>query len=596
MKNTFIQLCRAAFPPLREFKQAILFVTAVMASLVCVGWMLAAHAESNFRDLGAVNPERHILLEQNWNEHDRQWFYHIDQGSRLLPYAFLLHLEQADSPELFREPLNMLGYGFVPGKRSDYNPDGLPVGFARNRNYAGLTCSACHTQLIKHQGHFLRIDGGQAMLDFAGFIVDLEHSMEVTLDSPGKFQRFARRILGFNANAESIATLRKSLQNEHLRHRKLNARNASQVPYGHGRLDAFGAILNKGLLLTGVEGSNYNPADAPTSYPYLWDTPQHDYVEWNGSQSNSSIGALARNVGEAIGVYGSVQVERSAKRLLLFDAGYDSSIQMRNLRMAEKKIALLQSPLWPKEFPIIDTQLAEHGRRLYETYCLSCHQDIDRADPQRRIQVRMISLNKIGTDPQMAVNTIELKGETGRFFGKPRFYREGSIMDKEVPALHIVNHIMVGVLINNPLQSYLAARESRAMGHSKEIHPPKYLDGQILPKGEEVSDRALLAYKSRPLNGVWSSAPFMHNGSVPTLYDLLLPVEDRPKVFYISSWEYDPVKVGYISEYDGTEEGLFDTRLSGNSNAGHEYGTGYDGLPALVEEDRWALVEYMKSL
>ena len=87
----------------------------------------------------------------------------------------------------------------------------------------------------------------------------------------------------------------------------------------------------------------------------------------------------------------------------------------------------------------------------------------------------------------------------------------------------------------------------------------------------------------------------MHNGSVPNLYELLLPAEQRSRTFYIGSWEFDPVNVGYVSD-KRPGSFYFDTSLKGNSNAGHEYGTGYDGLPVLSEQDRWALVEYMKTL
>ena len=133
------------------------------------------------------------------------------------------------------------------------------------------------------------------------------------------------------------------------------------------------------------------------------------------------------------------------------------------------------------------------------------------------------------------------------------------------------------------------------MGHPDEIHPPKYLDGQILERGEEVSDRALLAYKARPLNGIWAGAPYLHNGSVPNLYELLLPAAERSETFYIGSWEYDTERVGYANR---PEPGAFlvDTTLPGNSNAGHEYGTGADGLALLSEAEVWALLEYLKTL
>ncbi|MGV8664593.1 c-type cytochrome, partial [Pseudomonas aeruginosa] len=57
----------------------------------------------------------------------------------------------------------------------------------------------------------------------------------------------------------------------------------------------------------------------------------------------------------------------------------------------------------------------------------------------------------------------------------------------------------------------------------------------------------LMAYKSRPLNGIWGSPPYLHNGSVASLYDLLLPSDMWPRTFYPGSVEFDPVNVGYIT-------------------------------------------------
>ncbi|HEX8697645.1 MAG TPA: hypothetical protein VF815_02300 [Myxococcaceae bacterium] len=75
---------------------------------------------------------------------------------------------------------------------------------------------------------------------------------------------------------------------------------------------------------------------------------------------------------------------------------------------------------------------------------------------------------------------------------------------------------------------------------------------------------------------------------MPTLYDLLLPPAERPSTFAVGRWEYDPRKVGYVS--DGQVPFVFDTRVKGNSNRGHEYGV------TLPDSDRWALVEYLKTL
>ena len=105
-------------------------------------------------------------------------------------------------------------------------------------------------------------------------------------------------------------------------------------------------------------------------------------------------------------------------------------------------------------------------------------------------------------------------------------------------------------------------------------------------------------YKAGPRDGVWATAPFIHNGSVPNLYEMLIPAAERTKKFYLGS-DFDPVKVGLDTKaMSGTF--LMDTTLPGNSNAGHSFenspgGNGVVG-PLLTEDDRWALVEYLKSI
>ncbi len=548
---------------------------------------------SEVQDEQALELDQLIYLEQNWTDVDRNWFYFIDQGSRLIPYRLFINLEQADTEELFSTPINLLKFGFLPFKKNQHNPDALPVGFTKADDYLGFTCAACHTQQLKYQNKFIRIDGGQSMMDLPWFLRSLQTTLEATVKNPDKYARFETRVLGDNPTKQQQTALSAEFEQHVQIRQQYNLDNHTEVEYGYSRLDAFGLILNTGLSLTGIK-DNVNPPDAPTSYPYLWDTPQHDYVEWNGSQSNAKIGALARNVGEVIGVFGKVEPVPT-KFLLFMDGGYPSSINAKNLRDLEKKIATLHSPLWPDFFPGIDLAQATVGRELYKQHCISCHQDIDRGDPERKIRVRMSTLDQIKTDPWMAQNTIFQRGQAGLFADQPRFYSVGDPIAGQAPALYIVNNIMGGVLTNNAFQSWLAIRDSKNMGHPDEIHPPKYVNGDIIERGQEVSDDALLAYKARPLNGIWTGAPFLHNGSVPNLYELLLPADKRSQSFYIGAWEFDPIKVGYVTE-ERAGSFFFDTRLKGNSNAGHEYGTGEDGTMALTEDEIWALLEYLKTL
>ena len=102
----------------------------------------------------------------------------------------------------------------------------------------------------------------------------------------------------------------------------------------------------------------------------------------------------------------------------------------------------------------------------------------------------------------------------------------------------------------------------------------------------------LVGYHIPFLDGLWLRAPYLHNGSVPTLRDLLEPATNRPKVFWRGYDVYDQVKVGFITDTPeaqrvGTQ---FDTASKGSSNQGHEFGTGLSGS----EKD--ALVEYLKTL
>ncbi len=99
-------------------------------------------------------------------------------------------------------------------------------------------------------------------------------------------------------------------------------------------------------------------------------------------------------------------------------------------------------------------------------------------------------------------------------------------------------------------------------------------------------------YASPPLDGVWLRAPYLHNGSVPTLLDLLMPTAQRPILFWRGYDLYDPVKVGFVTTGPEAEKRGFryDISVPGNSNTGHLWGTD------LSMEDKTALVEYMKSL
>ena len=94
------------------------------------------------------------------------------------------------------------------------------------------------------------------------------------------------------------------------------------------------------------------------------------------------------------------------------------------------------------------------------------------------------------------------------------------------------------------------------------------------------------------LEGLWIRAPYLHNGSVPSLADLLNPPEQRPKRFWRGYDLFDSSAVGFVSSGAEAERtgSLYDTALPGNGNGGHAFGT------QLEPDRKRALLEYLKGL
>ena len=126
--------------------------------------------------------------------------------------------------------------------------------------------------------------------------------------------------------------------------------------YGHGRLDAQGHILNKVTLIVGE--ANQLPgyaADAPASYPFLWNTPQQELVQWNGIVDPNI--AVLRNIGEAIGVLAVIDVASDP-------AKYPSSVRLDNLARLETMITALKAPQWPEHI-LPKLGALETGKNLF---------------------------------------------------------------------------------------------------------------------------------------------------------------------------------------------------------------------------------------
>ncbi|RZI99991.1 MAG: hypothetical protein EON90_09135 [Brevundimonas sp.] len=587
---------------------------------------------------GVIGNAAEADLDQQWTADQRTRWREASQGSRLLPLAWLQSLEQAESQTLFLDDENIRRLGYLPSTTS--HDLQLPVGFAvdrtdaarlgetnlrwksrqeRNEPWVGMNCSACHTAQLNYGEHVLRVEGGPGMGDFQSLIEGLNAALATTLQDPAKFDRFARAVLGTENREADRALLRDALSKLVRRETELARLNETPLRYGPGRVDAFGHIFNKVAYSAGAVDQVANPSDAPVSYPFLWNVPQHDRLQWNGQIDNFrlpaggqpvDVGALGRNAGEVIGVFADVQVSPPGL------TGYQSSVDVKNLIRLEQQLGSLRPPAWPTRiFPDEPDRaaLVTEGRALFRARCTSCHTRLERTDLRTPIRAEFSYFNPSlstpqgrdahpapGTDPWMACNAYTRTALTGVLQGTPANYFSGRRLEDEDRLSAMLVTTVVGSMVKQA-PDILTTSAASAFG----LEPPPEITA---PVDGGLSDReirlrecmgsasAKLGYKARPLTGIWATAPYLHNGSVRTLYQLLLPEGEREASFYVGAREFDPRDVGYVNQ-PGPSRFLFravddaGNPIPGNSNRGHDYGNA-----SLSERNRRALIEYMKTL
>jgi len=548
-----------------------------------------------------------IDLNQGWTAAQTEWFWFTSQGSRLMPYSWFLALEVADpaSQTLIRDRSNTDRYGYIWAPASALNPDGLPVGFVKDvetpeeahpgQEHIGFTCAACHTGSLDIKGQRVIVEGGPALADFWMFLNETVAALRAAVTVPDKFSRFSKKVLK-NPDPPATAGLRAQMQAKLDDLQTRLTQNSPSNPFGYGRVDAFAHIFTRVLAQDLGVPANAQPPYAPkilapVSYPFIWDTPQHDLVQWNGSAPNSQLlqlGPLGRNVGEVLGVFGELQVTPGTHipvlSFLSTPPRFKSSAKIQNLMALEETVRTLWSPKWPQNcFPLAPAKTLARGEQVYIQNCVQCHallRDPERTNVNRKIKAQLLTLDKVVTDPTMAMNFAARTALTGPLEGsfdllKVREF--GSVATGHQILLAAVNGVIFGSL-NRP--NGVQIKVGGLL-----VNPATQLAG---------FERALQAsrtprYKARPLNGIWATAPYLHNGSVPTLWDLLTPENARPPVFYVGGHEFDLVKVGLVAK-EAPGMFRFDTSQKGNWNNGHKFGT---ELPVDQKKD---LLEFLKTL
>ncbi len=205
-------------------------------------------------------------------------------------------------------------------------------------------------------------------------------------------------------------------------------------------------------------------------------------------------------------------------------------------RDIEAWIDSLQPPKWPGP---IDASLAAAGKTAFAAHCASCHGTYG---PDGSYPERLVSIDEVATD------RVRL--------------------------------------------------DSLTAGQRSDLNASWF--GHFGADGQDLADRAAgHGYVAPPLDGVWATAPYFHNGSVPTLWHVLHPSE-RPTVWRRTPTGYDESRVGLeVEALNALPEGkllpsvrrqYFDTRKPGKSGAGHDF------PDALSEDEKTAVLEYLKTL
>lgn len=538
-----------------------------------------------------------VSTDQNWKPQQSEWFHHASQGTMMIPYKWFLALEQPKvsltSAPLLSDTAYLTRFGFLPGTVSKDNPSGLPVGFStaeivdpdtgEKTVQVGLTCSACHTGELVHNGKGVRIEGGSPVLELEAFQNEFGYAVAFTDKLPFRFNRFAKRVLGPNATDEEKKKLKAQFRdflNAGLQEAgAAESGNLYAMEGGFGRIDALGRIGNL-VFGTEFDDKNLRIADAPVKLPPLWDTSWFGLVQYNYSIQQP----LMRNMGEALGVRARVNLKDPAKL-------YQSSVDVENLWKMEAQLAGktpfsgLGAPKWPADvFGPLDQAKVTRGAALYQQYCQKCHlPPVGSAELQqaqywqddlgrhRSLKLRSMSLDAIGTDPREAKDWAERTAD--------------------LSSLGLGDKVPAAAALRTVIQKIRDIKFSeKGLSPDQRVEWSGFRDDAVL---------APLAYRARPLGGIWATPPFLHNGSVPNLYELLSPVSQRSNTFYTGTREFDTKRVGYMSDKPFQGAFAYNTTRPGNSNAGHEFsnkpGQGVIG-PELTDDQRWALIEYLKAM
>jgi hypothetical protein len=619
-------------------------LAAVLYAIPMVGGLIDDTMEVKFD-----RPDPSIVADygNGFTPAQRQGFYHLSQGSELMPWIVLTAVDVADPSSAKPFVENLGRYGLLPDPGRD---DGLPVGltvasnpFTFGMDFVGVNCAACHVGELRHNGKAVRVDGAPNMFNLQLFYSDAIDAVMATTTDGGKLWRALKRLgrqdyarYGIVAPLVRPATLVYYGANVLMHRDRLDARlelvdviklakeqrDPKHATSGFGRLDAFDGTRNfifTRLRKADADGSfkvntaNMVKLDAPVKFPWLWsrkasppasveayrDQPQkfprvwgfkdYDWIEWTINTNT----VMERNFTETLGAGATVVLDPKSASL------FETSVPIKDMHDLEWLAYYLDPPKWPAGvFDEIKPDLAAAGGEIFKKRCAGCHEyGDDQRTPTGLIKLNAMRPEEVGTDPTAALRIACPIADIGALAVPPKSYSVGdSQLLKDCAGVKAGEAFTgnpfaktVQVAVDSIKQkAYAAAGIDTARQHAMEDLDQR---GGVAWRDTLIDTQPPYGpYAARPLYGIWAAAPYLHNGSVPTLYHLLLPPNQRPKTFALGARDYDPVKLGFVVNRNcSSQDCLVDTSETGDGNGGHIWGTD------LTESDRMALLEYLKT-
>lgn len=523
----------------QKLARAAMWSSIVLTAVLVAGTLWFVHAEGTWVHSRALNPE--------------ESFRFATTGTEIMPLPVFKVL-----PELFPDQFQPGGpqagdwieqYGFIRGH--DGVNEGLPSGFFISNHrpksgspspvqFVGINCSLCHSSTIKRNDNdpgVLVRGMGSTSLDFIAWVDAFKTAMldEKRMTAANIFAAYQKQS-GRELSLSEKLMIRLWLSQT--RKTILQLEPQVDTPYGGADL-RNAALMPNGPSRTQpfrnlVRNIMNRPAMLDRGYCKL--PVLYDQKDRTWGQFDGSVhDRLTRSVLAAMAI-GATMYNLSMPEI-------SSNVQQSIAYTLD-----LKPPKFTDVFPDqkLDQQKIGRGEKVYMAHCDSCHGHPDQGGAWVRgsMQDVVIPYEKLGTD-----------GERVNF----RYY-----------------DVLGDVLVNS--------------------FPPKQ---PLRPKREDIRPGPLgrtRGYIGVPIVGAYARAPFLHNGSIPTLAELI-NLEPRPDVYYRGANNYDPVDAGLIvpTAPDSKRYFRFDASIPGNSNRGHDYPWAYKG-PGWNETDLKDLLEYLKTL